>query len=49
MQEEFKKTIDEKEMHLLDIIRQLQFGEIKIIVQDGQPIRIEELKKSIKL
>ena len=41
--------IDQKEIKLLDIIRELKFGEVKIIVQDGLPIRIEELKKSIKL
>lgn len=39
----------EKEMKLLEIIRSIEYGEIRIVVQDGKPIRIEEIKKSIKL
>jgi len=38
-----------KEMTLLKMIRDLGFGEIIIHVVDGQPIRVEEIKKSIKL
>lgn len=38
-----------KEKNLIYLIRSLEYGEIKIIVQDGQPIRIVETKKSIKL
>lgn len=49
MQKEAADKLNEKEMHLLKIIRELQFGEIRIIVQDGQPMRVEEIKKSIKL
>ena len=49
VRENHEGTQNEKEIHLLKIIRELQFGEIKIIVQDGQPIRIEEMKKTIKL
>ena len=41
--------IDEKERKLLKIIREIGFGEIKVIINEGKPIRIEELKKSIKL
>lgn len=44
-----EEKIDEKEKKLLKIIREVGFGEIKVIVNDGRPIRIEELKKSIKL
>ena len=48
--EECKKpALSEKEEKLLDIIRKVKFGEIKVIVQDGHPIRVEEIKKSIKL
>ena len=41
--------ISEKEEKLLSIIKEVKYGEIRIIIQDGVPIRIEELKKSIKL
>ena len=39
----------EREEKLLQLIRELKFGEIHIYVADGQPVRIEEIKKSIKL
>ena len=42
-------TLTEKEVNLLKLIRNTEYGEIKIIIQDKQPIRVEELKKSIKL
>ena len=38
-----------KEEKLLQMIREIKFGEIHIYVADGQPVRIEEIKKSIKL
>ena len=39
----------EREDKLLQLIRELNFGEIRIHVADGQPVRVEEIKKSIKL
>ncbi len=42
-------NVNEKEKKLIDMIRSTEYGEIKIIVQDKLPIRVEELKKSIKL
>lgn len=47
MNKELKMT--EQERKLLDIIRNLDFGEVRIVVTDGKPTRIEEIKKSIKL
>ncbi|KGG81047.1 ATP-dependent DNA helicase RuvA [Caloranaerobacter azorensis H53214] len=44
-----KIVINEREKKLIEMIREIGYGEIRIIVQDKQPIRIEELKKSIKL
>jgi len=38
-----------KEKNLIKLIRQMEFGEINIIVQNSEPIRVQELKKSIKL
>ena len=38
----------EKEEQLLKLIRELGFGEIHIYVANGQPVRAEEIKKSIK-
>ena len=47
MSKELKIT--EQERKLLEIIRNLEFGEVRIVVTDGKPTRIEEIKKSIKL
>lgn len=38
----------EREEKLLQMIRELKFGEIHIYVADGQPVRAEEIKKSVK-
>lgn len=40
---------DEREQKLLDVIHEIGFGEIKVIINDGRPVRIEEVRKSIKL
>lgn len=37
-----------KEEQLLKMIRELGFGEMVIHVSNGQPIRAEEIKKSVK-
>lgn len=39
----------EKEKNLIRLIREVKYGELRVIIQDGVPIRVEELKKSIKL
>lgn len=44
-----EENITDKEKKLLKVIREIGFGEIKVIINDGKPIRIEELIKSIKL
>ncbi len=49
MQTENSKTLSKAETELIKIIRSLDFGEVRIIVKDSRPIRIEEIKKSIQL
>ena len=49
MKEKERSQNSEKEEKLLQMIREIKFGEIHIYVADGQPVRIEEIKKSIKL
>lgn len=46
--EQQKNQNTEKENKLLQLIRELKFGEIHICVADGQPVRAEEIKKSVK-
>ena len=41
--------ITEKEQKLLTILRNVDYGEVVIIVKAGTPVHIEEIKKSIKL
>lgn len=41
--------LTEKEAKLLAIIRKMDFGEVSVVVTDGVPTRVEEIKKSIKL
>ena len=38
----------EREEKLLQLIRELKFGEIHIYVADGQPVRAEEIKRRVK-
>lgn len=39
----------EREQKLIRLIRELGFGEIHVYVADGQPVRVEEIRKSVKL
>lgn len=42
-------TVSEQEKKLIDLIRNTKHGELKILIRDCLPIRVEEMKKSIKL
>ncbi|PKM79519.1 MAG: DUF2292 domain-containing protein [Firmicutes bacterium HGW-Firmicutes-13] len=42
-------VLNEKERKLILLIRNIKYGEIRVIIQDEMPVRVEELKKSIKL
>ena len=51
MQQETKEKVQlsEKEEKLIRLIRDLKFGELRLFVADSQPVRLEEVRKSIKL
>jgi len=38
-----------REKKIIKLIRDIGFGELKIIIQNHEPIRIEEITKSVKL
>ena len=38
-----------EEKKLIELIRKIDFGEARVVMIDGKPTRIEEIKKSIKL
>jgi len=44
-----QENITEKEKKILETIRNLDYGEVRVVVTGGVPTRIEEIKKSIKL
>ena len=44
-----KLQLSEKEEKLIRLIRELKFGELRLFIADSQPVRLEEVKKSIKL
>lgn len=43
------ENITKKEEKLLKLIRETEFGELKLSVRNRQPAVIEEIRKSIKL
>jgi len=49
LEKERPAPLSEREIRLIEMIRELGFGEICIYVADGQPVRAEEIKKSVKL
>lgn len=42
-------TVNEKERNLIIELREIAYGKVMIFMQDGQPIRIEEIRESKKL
>ena len=51
MQQETKEKVQlsEKEEKLIRLIREMKFGELRLFVADSQPVRLEDVRKSIKL
>jgi len=41
--------LTEKEKRLVEALRQIAHGQVTVFLQDGQPVRIERIKESIKL
>ena len=42
-------TLNAQERRLVLMIREIKFGELRLFVSDGKPIRAEEIIKSVKL
>ena len=42
-------TVTEQERKIIEILRSLDFGEMRIVVKEGTAVHVEEIKKSIKL
>jgi hypothetical protein len=40
--------LNEQEKRLIQMIREMKFGELHLYISEGKPVRAEEIKKSIK-
>lgn len=51
MEEEKKGNvcITQQERQVLTLIRELGYGELRVLVREGQPYRVEEIRKSIQI
>ena len=49
--EEKKKTVllSEQEEKVIEIMRNINYGELRIVINNSKPIRVEEIKKSVQL
>ncbi len=43
------ESLTEKEKKLILLLREIDYGDVKIFVQDKQPVRVEEVTRSIKI
>ena len=43
------EDLTEKEKKLVEVLREIGYGQITVFLENGQPIRVVEVKKSIKL
>lgn len=41
--------LTKSERQLIELIRTLEYGEVRIMVKDAKPIRVEEIRRSIQL
>lgn len=46
---ESQAQLTKQEKHLIQMIREMKYGELHIFISESKPIRVEEIKKSIKL
>ena len=44
-----QRKISDKEYHLIELLREMKYGQATVFVQGGQPDRVEKLRESIKL
>ncbi|MCQ2512993.1 MAG: DUF2292 domain-containing protein [Lachnospiraceae bacterium] len=49
--EDKKKVVllSEQEQKVIDIMRNINYGELRIVINNSKPVRVEEIKKSVQL
>ena len=41
--------VTEQENKVIEMMRQIEFGEVRIVIANSRPVRIEEIRKAIQL
>ena len=49
MQSEKNMVLTKAEKQLIEVIRALDYGEVRVMIKDNRPIRVEEVRRSIQL
>ena len=49
MQSEQNMMLTKAEKQLIEVIRSLDYGEVRVMIKDSRPIRVEEIRRSIQL
>ena len=49
MQPENIIILTKAEKQLIEVIRSLDYGEVRVMIKDSRPIRVEEIRRSIQL
>ena len=49
MQNESNIVLTKAEKQLIQVIRALDYGEVRVMIKDSKPIRVEEIRRSIQL
>ena len=49
MQPEKNLVLTKAEKRLIEVIRSLDYGEVRVMIKDNRPIRVEEIRRSIQL
>ena len=46
---EERLALTRAEKQLIEMIRSLEYGEVRVLIKDRHPIRVEEIRRSIQL
>lgn len=49
MSNEAGMVLTKGEKRLIEVIRTLDYGEVRVMIKDSHPIRVEEIRRSIQL
>ena len=49
MHSEGNFVLTNAEKQLIEVIRALDYGEVRVMIKDNKPIRVEEIRRSIQL